>query len=93
MTDRTYGFETLAMHAGAEPDPTTGARAVPIYQTTSYVFDDVDHAAALFNLQKFGNIYTRLTNPDGLGAGGPDRGPGRRHAPPAAPPRAMRPSS
>ena len=63
MTDRTYGFETLAVHAGAEPDPTTGARAVPIYQTTSYVFDDVDHAAALFNLQKFGNIYTRLTNP------------------------------
>ena len=45
------------------PIPTTGARAVPIYQTTSYVFDDVDHAAALFNLQKFGNIYTRLTNP------------------------------
>jgi O-acetylhomoserine (thiol)-lyase len=63
MTERTYGFETLAIHAGAEPDPTTGARAVPIYQTTSYVFDDVDHAASLFNLQKFGNIYTRLTNP------------------------------
>jgi O-acetylhomoserine (thiol)-lyase len=63
MTERTYGFETLAIHAGAEPDPTTGARAVPIYQTTSYVFDDVDHAAALFNLQKFGNIYSRLTNP------------------------------
>ena len=60
---RDYGFETLAIHAGAEPDPTTGARAVPIYQTTSYVFDDVDHAAALFNLQKFGNIYSRLTNP------------------------------
>src|SRR6476659_7159331 len=63
MTERTYGFETLAIHAGAAPDPTTGARAVPIYQTTSYVFDDVDHAAALFNLQKFGNIYSRLTNP------------------------------
>lgn len=63
MTARSYGFETLAIHAGAEPDPTTGARAVPIYQTTSYVFDDVDHAASLFNLQKFGNIYTRLTNP------------------------------
>lgn len=63
MTDRRYGFETLAVHAGAAPDPTTGARAVPIYQTTSYVFDDVDHAAALFNLQKFGNIYSRLTNP------------------------------
>lgn len=63
MTDHRYGFETLAVHAGAAPDPTTGARAVPIYQTTSYVFDDVDHAAALFNLQKFGNIYSRLTNP------------------------------
>ncbi len=63
MTERTYGFETLAIHAGAAPDPTTGARATPIYQTTSYVFDDVDHAAALFNLQKFGNIYSRLTNP------------------------------
>jgi O-acetylhomoserine (thiol)-lyase len=58
-----YGFETLAVHAGAAPDPTTGARAVPIYQTTSYVFDDVDHAASLFNLQQFGNIYSRLTNP------------------------------
>ncbi|MDX6748265.1 O-acetylhomoserine aminocarboxypropyltransferase [Geminicoccaceae bacterium 1502E] len=63
MSERTYGFETLAVHAGAAPDPTTGARATPIYQTTSYVFDDVDHAAALFNLQKFGNIYSRLTNP------------------------------
>ena len=63
MTERKYGFETLAIHAGASPDPTTGARAVPIYQTTSYVFDDVDHAAALFNLQTFGNIYSRLTNP------------------------------
>jgi O-acetylhomoserine (thiol)-lyase len=63
MTDRQYGFETLAVHAGAAPDPTTGARAVPIYQTTSFVFDDADHAAALFNLQKFGNIYSRLTNP------------------------------
>jgi O-acetylhomoserine (thiol)-lyase len=63
MSTRTYGFETLAVHAGAEPDPATGARAVPIYQTTSFVFDDVDHAAALFNLQKFGNIYSRLTNP------------------------------
>jgi len=58
-----YGFETLAVHAGAAPDPTTGARAVPIYQTTSFVFDDVDHAASLFNLQQFGNIYSRLTNP------------------------------
>ncbi len=58
-----YGFETLAIHAGAAPDPTTGARATPIYQTTAFVFDDVDHAAALFNLQQFGNIYSRLTNP------------------------------
>ena len=57
------GFETLAIHAGAAPDPTTGARATPIYQTTSFVFDDVDHAASLFNLQVFGNIYTRITNP------------------------------
>ena len=63
MTERKYGFETLAIHAGAAPDPTTGARAVPIYQTTSFVFDDVDHAASLFNLQQFGNIYSRLTNP------------------------------
>ncbi|MEZ5834457.1 MAG: O-acetylhomoserine aminocarboxypropyltransferase [Geminicoccaceae bacterium] len=63
MSNGKYGFETLAIHAGASPDPTTGARAVPIYQTTSYVFDDVDHAASLFNLQQFGNIYTRLTNP------------------------------
>jgi O-acetylhomoserine (thiol)-lyase len=58
-----YGFETLAIHAGAAPDPTTGARATPIYQTTSFVFDDVDHAASLFNLQRFGNIYSRITNP------------------------------
>jgi O-acetylhomoserine (thiol)-lyase len=57
------GFETRAVHAGATPDPTTGARNTPIYQTTSYVFDDVDHAASLFNLQTFGYIYSRLTNP------------------------------
>jgi O-acetylhomoserine (thiol)-lyase len=57
------GFETLAIHAGASPDPTTGARSTPIYQTTAYVFDDVDHAASLFNLQSFGYIYSRLTNP------------------------------
>jgi O-acetylhomoserine (thiol)-lyase len=57
------GFETLAIHAGARPDPTTGARQTPIYQTTSYVFEDVDHAASLFNLQKLGFIYSRLTNP------------------------------
>ncbi len=57
------GFDTLAIHAGAKPDPATGARATPIYQTTSFVFDDVDHAASLFGLQAFGNIYTRITNP------------------------------
>ena len=57
------GFATLAVHAGAQPDPTTGARATPIYQTTSFVFDDVDHAASLFGLQAFGNIYTRIGNP------------------------------
>ena len=58
-----YGIETLAVHAGAAPDPVTGSRATPIHQTTSYVFDDVDHAASLFNLQVFDNIYSRLTNP------------------------------
>jgi O-acetylhomoserine (thiol)-lyase len=61
--ERKPGFNTLAIHAGAQPDPATGARATPIYQTTSYVFDDVNHAAALFNLETFGNIYTRITNP------------------------------
>ncbi|EAQ34793.1 O-acetylhomoserine sulfhydrylase [Nitrobacter sp. Nb-311A] len=63
MTDRTPGFATLAVHAGAKPDPTTGARATPIYQTTSFVFNDADHAASLFGLQAFGNIYTRIGNP------------------------------
>ena len=58
-----YGFNTLAVHAGAQPDPATGARATPIYQTTAYVFEDADHAAALFNLQVFGNIYSRIMNP------------------------------
>ncbi len=57
------GFATLSIHAGARPDPTTGARVTPIYQTTAFVFDDVDHAASLFGLQAFGNIYTRITNP------------------------------
>lgn len=59
----TYGFDTLQIHAGARPDPTTGARNTPIYQTTAYVFRDADHAAALFNLQEVGFIYSRLTNP------------------------------
>jgi len=63
MTDRIPGFSTLAIHAGAQPDPTTGARATPIYQTTSFVFNDADHAASLFGLQAFGNIYTRIGNP------------------------------
>jgi len=61
--DRNYRFETLQLHAGQEPDPTTGSRAVPIYQTTSYNFNDAAHAADLFSLQKFGNIYTRIMNP------------------------------
>jgi len=60
---REPGFATLAIHAGAAPDPSTGARVTPVYQTTSYVFNDVDHAAALFNLEAFGNIYTRIGNP------------------------------
>ena len=59
----SYGFDTLQIHAGARPDPATGARQVPIYQTTAYVFRDADHAAALFNLQEVGYIYSRLTNP------------------------------
>ncbi len=59
----TQGFDTLQVHAGTEPDPATGARQVPIYQTTAYVFRDADHAAALFNLQEVGYIYSRLTNP------------------------------
>ena len=62
MSD-TYRFETLQIHAGQEPDPTTNSRAVPIYQTTSYVFNDADHAANLFGLKEFGNIYTRIMNP------------------------------
>jgi len=60
---RNYHFETLQLHAGQEPDPTTGSRAVPIYQTTSYQFEDTEHAATLFALKEFGNIYTRIMNP------------------------------
>ena len=63
MSERIPGFSTLAIHAGAQPDPTTGARTTPIYQTTSYVFESVDHAASLFGLQTFGNIYARIGNP------------------------------
>ena len=58
-----YRYETLQVHAGQEPAPGTNARAVPIYQTTSFVFDDTGHAARLFGLQEFGNIYTRIMNP------------------------------
>ena len=63
MSDKSYGFDTLQVHAGAAPDPATGARQTPIYQTTAYVFRDADHAAALFNLQEVGFLYSRLTNP------------------------------
>ena len=63
MPDRTFGFDTLCLHAGQIPDAQTGARALPIYQTTSFVFDSADHAASLFNLQTFGNVYSRISNP------------------------------
>lgn len=63
MSERKLGFDTLQVHAGQKADPTTGSRAVPIYQTTSYVFNDTEHAANLFALKEFGNIYTRLMNP------------------------------
>ena len=63
MADRKFGIETLCLHAGQIPDAATGARAVPLYQTTSFVFDSADRAARLFNLQTFGNVYTRLSNP------------------------------
>ena len=64
MTDTSqWGFETRQVHAGQVPDAATGARALPIYQTTSYVFNDTQHAANLFALQEFGNIYTRIMNP------------------------------
>jgi O-acetylhomoserine (thiol)-lyase len=63
MTDRAFGIESLCLHAGQLPDPVTGSRAQPIYQTTSYIFDSADHAASLFNLQTFGNVYSRISNP------------------------------
>ena len=63
MPDHRYGFESLCLHAGQQPDAVTGARAVPIYQTTSFVFDSPEQAAALFNLQTFGNVYSRISNP------------------------------
>ena len=63
MTNKDWGFDTLQVHAGQVPDPVTGARALPIYQTTAYVFRDAQHAADLFSLKEEGNIYTRLQNP------------------------------
>ena len=63
MADRKFAFDTLCLHAGQTPDAATGARALPIYQTTSFVFDSADHAASLFNLQTFGNVYSRISNP------------------------------
>src|SRR5450759_5264160 len=63
MSEHQFQAETLAIHAGQIPDAATGARALPIYQTTSFVFDSAEHAASLFNLQTFGNVYSRLSNP------------------------------
>ncbi len=63
MSDREFGFATRTVHSGSRPDPTTGARALPVYQTTSYVFEDTDSAAAYFNLQEYGNTYSRIMNP------------------------------
>ncbi|HYE10035.1 MAG TPA: PLP-dependent transferase, partial [Patescibacteria group bacterium] len=63
MSERKFNFDTLQVHAGQKADPTTGSRAVPIYQTTSYVFENVEHAANLFALKEAGNIYTRIMNP------------------------------
>lgn len=63
MSNQNLNFETLQLHAGQQPDPTTGAQAVPIYQTAAYVFRNVEHAANLFALQESGNIYNRISNP------------------------------
>src|SRR3569833_3320719 len=63
MSERTWGFRTRALHVGGTPDPATGARAVPIYQTTSFVFEDAADAANLFALQKYGNVYSRIGSP------------------------------
>ena len=63
MADKEFGPGTLCLHAGQIPDAVTGSRAAPIYQTTSFVFDSADHAASLFNLQTFGNVYSRISNP------------------------------
>jgi len=63
VSEKQFGFDTVAIHGGQRPDPVTGSRAVPIYQTSAYVFEDTDHAANLFALQRFGNIYSRIMNP------------------------------
>ena len=63
MSEQPYRFDTLCLHGGQVPDPTTNSRAVPIYQTTSYQFNSTEHAANLFALKEFGNIYTRIMNP------------------------------
>jgi O-acetylhomoserine (thiol)-lyase len=63
MDAKLFWFDTMALHAGQRPDPATGARAVPIYQTTSYVFQSADQAASLFNLERAGHIYSRISNP------------------------------
>ena len=63
MDPKTYKFDTLSLHAGYQPSKNAGSRQIPIYQTTSYMFDDVDHAAALFNLERGGHIYSRMSNP------------------------------
>jgi O-acetylhomoserine (thiol)-lyase len=63
MAEKAHRFDTVAVHGGATPDPTTGSRAVPIYQTVAYNFNDTDHAADLFGLRAFGNIYSRIMNP------------------------------
>ena len=78
MTDRSYGIETLCLLAGAQPDAATGARALPIHQTTSFVFDSAEHAASLFNLQTFGNVYSRIGNPHRRRLRGAHGGAGRR---------------
>ena len=70
------GFDTLSLHAGQAPDPHTGARATPIYFTTSFVFRDSDHAAALFNMERAGHVYSRISNPDQCSAGGKNGGVG-----------------
>ncbi len=84
--------ETIALHGGQQPDPTTGARAVPIYQTTSYQFKDTEHAADLFALKEFGNIYTRLMNPDHRRLREADGAAGRRRRARWRSPRGSRPS-